>query len=266
MAGQSAVDFHNHLIPGVDDGAEDVDDSRAALDALAADGVGTLVATPHFDGSLTADADAMAVRLAELDEGWAKLRDVAAAEFPELRVERGVELALVSPDPDLSDPRLRLAGGPFALVEFAMMNIPPRSTETLARIRQDGWKPIVAHPERYRGGEDRLRLLGSWREAGAFLQVNMGSLLGHYGPPARERAIMLLERGWVDFLCTDYHTRGESPVAECRRELLRNEAELQLRQLTVENPARMLEGEDPLPVEPLSASGSLWSRIARAFR
>lgn len=150
------LDFHNHVVPGVDDGAQDLDQSRAALRALRESGVETVIATPHFDGSLTHDRAAMERRLEAIDAGWAQLTAMAAEEFPGLRVERGVELMLDTPDPDLSDARLRLAGTRFVLLEFPTMTVPPHVAQALAALAAKGWTPIVAHPERYIGIEYRV--------------------------------------------------------------------------------------------------------------
>ncbi|MGH7506736.1 MAG: CpsB/CapC family capsule biosynthesis tyrosine phosphatase, partial [Longimicrobiales bacterium] len=70
------VDFHNHVIPGVDDGARNEDDSREALEAMMADGVRALVASPHIDASIASRADRLTERMHEVDVGWTALEDV----------------------------------------------------------------------------------------------------------------------------------------------------------------------------------------------
>ncbi|MBI1808979.1 MAG: hypothetical protein HYR75_03715, partial [Gemmatimonadetes bacterium] len=129
MTALRRTDFHSHLMPGVDDGARDESFSAAALERFRGEGVGRVVTTPHFMGSLTLVAEALATRLAELDAGWASLQRVAAGEGAAhggaLTVARGAEVMLDIPDPDLSDERLRLAGGPFVLVEFPGLQLPP---------------------------------------------------------------------------------------------------------------------------------------------
>ena len=63
------------------------------------------------------------------------------------------------PDPDLSDPRVRIAGGPLVLVEFPSMQLPPNCEWALHTLRQQGWRPIIAHPERYRNHDPRQRFV-----------------------------------------------------------------------------------------------------------
>jgi protein-tyrosine phosphatase len=265
-AAAGVVDLHNHLMPGVDDGATNIEESRAALAAMRESGVETLVATPHLKGSLTHQPEALAARLAELDVGWESLQALGASEFPAMTLMRGVELMLDTPAPDLSDPRLRLGGGSFVLMEFPFMTVPPRSAHAISELRMQGWKPVIAHPERYAGLDPRLEVVGEWRRYGGVLQVNVGSILGRYGEEARERALALLERGWVDLLASDYHARGRLMVRSAIEWLNELGAADQARQLLMTNPRRLLAGDDPLPVAPLSAQRSIWSRIRKVFR
>jgi protein-tyrosine phosphatase len=252
------IDFHSHLMPGVDDGAGDVAQSLEALRAFAAQGASACITTPHFDGSLTRMPGQLDLRLAALDAGWAKLQAAQAATPGLPRIERGVELMLDDPDPDLSDARLRLAGGPFVLVEFPAMQLPPNAEWALHNIRRQGWRPILAHPERYRNHDSRLTVLSRCRAAGAHLQVNSGSFLGQHGDRARAMANGLLALGWIDYLASDHHARGEPSTERAASLLVRRGAERQVQRLTAENPARILAGEGPLPVAPLSETARPW--------
>ncbi|HEX6373478.1 MAG TPA: CpsB/CapC family capsule biosynthesis tyrosine phosphatase [Longimicrobium sp.] len=255
------IDFHNHLIPGVDDGAADAQQAAAALRTFLEQGVDTVVSTPHVNGSLTLDPAQLAERLAEIDAGWAVLEAEAASSG--VRVLRGAEIMLDVPAPDLSDPRLRLAGTSAVLVEFPFMNVPPNALQALFELKMSGWMPVLAHPERYGNAARDLSDAAEWRRVGAALQINAGSLVGRYGKPASELAWGLVERGMAAYLSSDYHARGRCPVAECRAELERRGGEHQARLLLEENPRRMLEGKPPLPVPPLLAPRPLWKRILR---
>ncbi len=132
------IDLHSHLMPGVDDGAADDDQVRTALETFAAAGVTAAATTPHVRGSLTTDPAAMARRLEELDAAWTRLRELARTVAPDLTLTRGAEVMLDTPAPDLSDPRLRLGGTRFALVELPHMSVPPRSAEVLRNLRDRG--------------------------------------------------------------------------------------------------------------------------------
>jgi protein-tyrosine phosphatase len=253
------TDFHSHLMPGVDDGAQRAADSAFGLAQFRAEGVATIITTPHFRGSLTADAAQCEARLAELDRGWEALRQIAADESvahgTALRVERGVELMLDVPEPDLQDPRLRLAGGPFTLVEYPGMRLPPINAEyPIASIRRRGWIPVLAHPERYRNLDDGLMAMQRIRAAGACFQLNAGSLFGDYGTVAATHARNILSAGFADYVSSDYHARGAPGVRRFFDALVEGGFAVQAELLAVTNPARLLAGEMPLPVPPLASA------------
>jgi len=248
MDGQRSVgitDFHNHVIPGVDDGATDEAETVSALSAMAAEGVTAVVATPHVR-LFASGQGSVEGRLAEIDQGWERLLACAGA----MPLKRGAELRLDTVDPDLEDARLRLGGSRFALVEYPFFAVPPRSTRVLALVVNRGWIPIVAHPERYTGIDAGLDTVREWREAGALIQVNIGSLLGRFGQQATRTAFALLRRGWVDYLGSDYHARGLPRIAEARTLLERSGATAQAELLMVTNPGRLWRDEVPLPVLP----------------
>ena len=202
------IDFHNHVIPGVDDGAADLDQSREALAAMRAQGITTVVATPHVKGSLTEDEGAADAFLTQVDGAFAQLKEMAAREFPDLRLERGHEVMLDTPHARLGDARLRLAGTRFVLVEFPFMMVPPNAPQAVFDLKMQGFHPIIAHPERYGNVDPSLDQAEEWRRVGALLQVNAGSLLGRYGKQVQELARGLLRRGMVDYLSSDFHARG----------------------------------------------------------
>lgn len=262
------TDFHNHLIPGVDDGARDAEFSAGALAAFRRNGVRQLVVTPHFDGSLTQAPERMAARLAELDSGWDVLRGVVDADAEEfgsaMQISRGVELMLDVPDPDLADERLRLAGTNFVLVEYPGLQLPPLNAGVaIGLIRRAGWQPIIAHPERYRNATS-VASLAELSRAGAYFQLNAGSILGHYGSTAQALATDLLSHGAVSYVCSDYHARGEPATGMFARTLADAGFSEQVELLLDTNPARLLRGEPPLPVPAIAvrpSATSWWRRL-----
>ncbi|MBB4634525.1 tyrosine-protein phosphatase [Longimicrobium terrae] len=256
------IDLHSHLIPAVDDGAANLDESRTALERMYAQGVRTLVTTPHLNASLTAHPERLSAELARLDRGWEELRTLAAESFPGMRVERGVELLLDDPHPVLDDPRLRLAGTRSVLVEFSFTGVPPGSERVLFEIRMAALRPIVAHPERYPNPQASLAVADLWVRSGAALQVNWGSLAGRYGELPRRIAWDLLEQGMVSYLSSDHHARGSLSAEEGRALLLARGGEEQLELLTATNPQRLLDNQPPLDVPPLQmAKKSFWGRL-----
>ena len=266
--GGRLTDLHSHLLPGVDDGARTVDDALEGIGRLWDAGFRTLVTTPHLDGSLTQTPYLFETRMEEMDEAWCRLQAALVEKFPGLTLDRGHEVMLDVPDPVLTDPRIRLGDSPFVLLEWPHLKVPPATPAVLSRLARTGVKILLAHPERYRGLDGSTNLAGVWRESGAWLQVNYGSLVGRYGDGARARVIRFLERGWVDLFSTDFHGRPHLSlyVEEARQamELLGGTEHFEL--LARINPARVLEGLDPYPVPPLIGKRGMWDKVRDLFR
>lgn len=247
----------------MDDGARTVTHTVDGVGRMVEAGIRAIVTTPHFDASLTLDDSSLESRLRELDEAWALAEEAVEKAHPGLDFRRGLEVKLDVPDGNFSDDRLLLGGTRFMLVEWPRMRVPPGSTEVLARLRFAGIRPIVAHPERYQGLDPRLDLLASWKEAGAYLQVNHGSLLGRYGPEVRTMALRILKRGWADYLSTDFHGRPhlELYVAEARERMDAIGGGDQFDLLASTNPLRVMQDQEPVDVPPLAPEKGFWGRV-----
>ena len=257
------VDMHNHLVPGVDDGARDIAAVLESVERFTKVSVRRILTTPHIDGSLTLDPERLEERLSTVSEAWERAAEAIGERFPEVEFRRGHEVLLDVPEVDLSDPRIRMAGSSFVLVEWPRLRIPPSTPRVLARIREAGYRPIVAHPERYVGVADKLDVVAQWRDVGAYLQVNYGSIVGRYGDTARGVADRLLRRGWVDYLASDFH-------GHARLDIYKTEAVASLEGLGAEeavtylcrtNPGRVLSDEEPIPVPTLPVERGFWARL-----
>ncbi|MBA4159546.1 MAG: hypothetical protein H0X65_19030 [Gemmatimonadetes bacterium] len=266
--GPALVDIHNHLIPGVDDGARSMDEAMAALAAMHEQGVRRLAATPHLDAELTHRPQALHERLARIDAAWESFRAAAVERFPDVEIARGNEIMLDVPRVVLTDARVRLGGGTAVLVEFPRLFVPAGSTDALYRIQLEGYRAVVAHPERYVNvGSSDLSLVDQWCRTGAVMAVNAGSLMGGFGPAAQSTAREMLRRGWAHVIGSDYHARaGRRPLLlrAAYDDLVRVGGEEQARLLLSVNPGRLMDGEAPIAVPPLPVG--VWSRLRAIFK
>ena len=250
---QGYADFHSHLVPAVDDGSRTLEESLYSIGRMVEAGVDRVITTPHLWLSHTTGGR-LAAFLEVHDHRWTSLERAVRAQYPELDFRRGFEIRLDRPGVDLSDPRLRLGGTRFVLVEWPLHRIPSGALAILERIVRSGLLPVVAHPERYHGIGPGLGLVREWKRAGALLQGNYGSLAGQNGPVARAFILRMMQEGILDYLCSDFHGRREYTFymvqgARALRELGGDE---QLAVLGKTNPARLFDGEAPRPVPPLS--------------
>lgn len=260
-------DLHNHLVPAVDDGAPTLEDALEGIGRMWHVGIRRIVTTPHLEGSLTREPDGFTSFLDRMDEAWEKVSGAVSEEYSDLEFRRGQEVMLDIPDVDFSDERVRLGGTSFVLVEWPRLHVPPETPRVVSRIRFGGLKPVIAHPERYGGVDRDLAIMGEWRRMGAYLQVSYGSFVGRYGDRARDRAFRLLERGWIDYLSTDFHGRPglELYLTEAREILEKAGADQQFSLLASINPARLFNDEEPLPVPGIERESGIWERLRRFF-
>ncbi len=212
------VDLHSHLVPGVDDGAQSVTDALEALRHLGAEGVSALVTTPHL---LLPHLDSTAAVERELDRQRRAFDRLAAAAAREGLPSIGLGQEIWAPDATairrvLGRNGLGLGESDYLLVEFGF-ELTGHHRDVIEAVLEAGLRIVIAHPERYRylPACDPTDTAGSWRETGALLQVNAGSLSGHYersNPGARALAWQFIEQGLADLIATDHHASNR-PVS-----------------------------------------------------
>ena len=259
----SLVDIHNHLVPAVDDGAKNVPAVLDSIERMTRLGIRRIVTTPHIQGSLTLDPRRLDQRLATVTEAWETAAEAIKEAFPEVEYRRGHEVLIDVPEPDLSHPLIRMAGTTFVLIEWPRLHVPPGTTRVISWIRDQGYRPIIAHPERYVGMIHTPELAFKWRDAGALLQVNYGSLVGRYGKDAQSVAFRLLEAGLVVYLASDFHGHSSLKIykTEAWAELQERGSTELLEVLCRTNPSRLLEDQEPIPVGGVTRDTRLLSRL-----
>jgi protein-tyrosine phosphatase len=199
------VDLHCHILPGLDDGPDNMEQSLAMAEDAIADGITHVVATPHASEEYLFDfAKVRRVR----DELQARLGD-------RLRLATGCDfhlnpenLAALREDA----PRFCINQHDYLLVEFNEFSIPPSMEQTLHELQLAGLRPIITHPERngiLRAQTDRLR---NWVRLGCFIQITANALTGTFGAGAQKDAMRWLAGGIVHFVASDGHNRRSRPV------------------------------------------------------
>ena len=254
------LDFHNHVIPGVDDGAPTIEASLSALAVMKAQGIRHIIASPHLRASAVPHQHDPDGYFERVNAAWQRLI-AASKSVADVAIYRGFEILLDVPAIDLSDPILRLAGSKFVLVEFGFSTIPPHSADALFQIKMQNCVPILAHPERYADVQERASQIVDWLKVGAHLQANAGSFTGHYGPAAKRTAWLLLKVGALSYVCSDYHAMGKCHTASAYAAIGRRYGPEIARLLFSENPMRILKNEGPVPVKAPPRKGFLeWLR------
>ncbi len=190
------TDWHSHILPGVDDGVQSVDESLDILRLYESSGIETVWLTPHIMEDIpntTASLRERFDRLRSAYTGPVRLR-LASENMIDALFEERLEAGDLLPIGDEGD---RL------LVETSYFNPPMGMRHIMKRIQSKGYHPVLAHPERYvyMEHEDYLRLL----DTGVLFQLNLPSLFGGYGPEARHKAEWLLKNGHYSLAGSDIH-------------------------------------------------------------
>jgi protein-tyrosine phosphatase len=194
------IDLHSHILPGIDDGAPDLDASLALARAAVAAGTTRIAATPHVDSHFMLGAD-------DRDRVIGPLREAIAAEGIGLDVIAGAEIAL-DRYLDLGEDqleRLRLGDGPFLLLEPPLSSAGGAFDRFLASLLGRGVRMLIAHPERCPYFQRHPERLAELVQAGALAQVTSASLAGRFGATVQEAALHMLAEGLVHDLCSDAH-------------------------------------------------------------
>jgi len=194
------VDLHSHLIPGIDDGAQTMEESLALLHALQEIGYEKVITTPHIM------LDAYRNNREIIMSGLADLRTAAKEDGITLVIEAAAEYYLDDGFLDLiAEGNMLTFAGEHLLFETSYVAKPMQLEEMIFEIGSAGYKPVMAHPERYRYVKDPEKEYGRLKELGVMFQVNLNSFGGHYGQSAYEKAQYLSKNGMIDLLGSDTH-------------------------------------------------------------
>lgn len=241
------VDIHCHILPDVDDGAQSLADALEMAYMAASCGVTDLVATPHVQGS-GEDPDF----LVSLCRRFRQLEDAIAQKNIPLRLHPGAEILCTGETVELARKGQLLTIGDtnYVLCEFYFDEHFSDMDEILEGISRAGYRPIVAHPERYAAIRKDPRRILHWFQTGYVIQVNKGSLLGAFGSLTQATACWLLERGLIHLIASDAHSplHRTTDFSQLEDWLLNRYPPGYVRLLLEENPGRAVRGEEMIPV------------------
>ncbi|MCR5092886.1 MAG: protein-tyrosine-phosphatase [Lachnospiraceae bacterium] len=203
------ADMHCHILPGIDDGAPDEEMSTRMLRLEAAEGVSSIIFTPHFKPEHHNASPRTVLKLT------ARMQEIAIQESLGIKVYAGNEILFFDEVPTLLEHGdvLTLAGSDHALIEFYPTELYDRIRSALYEVLAAGFTPIVAHVERYLdiiGYPERVNELIA---LGAEIQVNASTVMGKYGFSVRQIVRRLISRRSVHYIATDAHDdRRRAPL------------------------------------------------------
>ncbi|MCK8493764.1 histidinol-phosphatase [Spirosoma sp. RP8] len=204
------VDMHSHMLPGIDDGVADLNETLTCLKQLADWGIQKVITTPHISRDWYPNSTA------DIRQGLVAVQELIAEHQLPLTIDVAAEYLL--DDFFLSfleqDDLLSFGEKRYLLVETGWASAPLRLPDILFRIQTHGYIPVLAHPERYKYYHADRNALAKIRETGCLFQLNWMSLCGRYGSQVEKQARFLLQQHWVDFIGSDMHRPNDLPAME----------------------------------------------------
>jgi protein-tyrosine phosphatase len=266
------IDLHCHLLPGIDDGARDLEMSLAMARMASSDGISTIACTPHIlPGVYRNTGPAIRTAVAQLQESIS---------------EAGIPIALVTGAdvhvaPDLGvqlreGKALTLNDSRYFLFEPPHHLLPPRLEDLIFGLQAGGYVPILTHPERLSWIEGHYDLIEQFACNSVLMQITAGSLMGQFGRRPRYWAERMLDDGLCHLLATDAHnTERRAPrMAEARELVAQRIGHDEATNMVLRRPQYILNNLSPtelpvLPQAPRTQSGvktASWGNIINRIR
>lgn len=194
------TDIHSHLIPSIDDGAPDMEASITMIKKFSELGYQKIITTPHVMCDYYKNTPE--IILNGLDE----VRNEIAKQGIDIEIFAAAEYNLDDGlDELISQKKILTMGDNYVLFELPFMSEPPNFQEIVFKFQTSGYKPILAHPERYTYWHNDFEKYDELRAKGVMLQMNLLSLIGHYSPQTKKIAERMVEANFVDAVGTDCH-------------------------------------------------------------
>lgn len=200
------IDIHAHIIPGVDDGSKNINDTINILKNAKLAGFTGIVATPHYiEGSyIVNNKDKMKLIDDIKDEVIKQNIDIDIYIGNEVFITENIENLIYSKNiSSINNSR-------YILIELPLAGETTILQNCIFRLFSLGYIPIIAHPERYHFVQKNPNKLIEYIDQGVLFQLNSGSLFGHYGKKAKKTSIILLKNNMIQFIATDVHSGNSS--------------------------------------------------------
>ena len=201
------IDIHTHILPGVDDGAANMQEACRLAHMARQDGTKVLFLTPHYRG------DYGEYSVGSLQEVFSQLREQVAREMPDLQLYLGTEIRFDADVPEklLQGALLSMGGSDFVLLEFGAKATKSQILMGVSETLRYGFTPIIAHAERYDIFHTFPALTDEVRNLGGYIQINADSIMGAYGFSMKRFCHKLLKGRKVHFVASDAHDDQSRP-------------------------------------------------------
>lgn len=235
------IDIHSHILPGVDDGAEDNLMSLEMLRIAWNEGIRQMILTPHNKPMRRNVSPKTMKKMMEALSEKTKTQEMEFAFYTGNEIYYSSE-AVLSLDEGKA---CTMANSEYVLIEFGPMDEYDYIRGGIYQVMAGGYRPILAHAERYQSICAKPERAEGLAEMGCYIQLNAGSILGQYGFSTKQFCKKLLKQQLVHFVATDAHNTGKRGpyLAECKRYLVRKIGDSYAKRLLYENPMHIIHNE-----------------------
>lgn len=199
------IDIHNHILPGIDDGAKTVEDSIFLLKGFKDIGITNFICTPHIMENYYPN-NPTSIKKAQtlLDNGLKMndLTDINISVAAEHMIDSGFEKLF-------SDNLIMPLAKSYLLIEMSYLQASINFYDAIEKIKEIGYFPILAHPERYIYYQNKISSLHSIKNKGVLFQLNLLSLSNYYGKETNNSALRLVKENLMDFVASDIHNKNQ---------------------------------------------------------
>ena len=196
------IDFHNHILPDVDDGPKFIEESIDMLKYASKQGITDIVNTVHFQHP---KMDNKNVDYKYLKNKVNLLQKKSDDEKLNIKIHLSAEVFYLPNLLDVSKNPLTIVGNKYMLIEFASNIYPSGYEDEFYKLQLNGITPIVAHPERYRFIQQDINIIEDWLNRGYVIQLDAGSIIGQFGDTIRNVSLNIINKGYIHLIGSDSH-------------------------------------------------------------
>lgn len=198
------IDIHSHILPGIDDGAREIDMTLNMLQIAIDNGTHQIVATPHY-------------RMGYYENNYEDIGKVVS-EINGIVLDKGMDIQIILGQEIFLDNHTLeiykkgiigcIGNTQYMLIELPMDTMAKNSMDIIYELKLKGVKPIIAHPERYKYIIEKPIMINDFIEEGCFFQINGGSITGMFGKKVQKTSEILMKHGVCNFIASDAHSAG----------------------------------------------------------
>ena len=232
------IDFHSHILPNIDDGSASMEETMNIIQEAKNAGFTKIISTSHYIEEYY-ESD---------EQERLELLNQVNKEFQDIELCLGNEIYLTSQMTELLKDKKAstINNSKYVLFELPMNAKPFNAKETVYRLIENGYTPVIAHPERYSYVQDNPEYVEELWEMGALFQSNYGSIIGLYGRKAEKTVKKLLKQDLIHFLGSDVHRENQiyPKIPKIIKKLNKVISQDKIEELTTINPQKVLDNEE----------------------